>query len=162
MKKLTYLAYITLLLTTLSCNKKNYSPMNYEKMQVVFGNMGGFAGTTTEYTLLENGQLFKRYGQILKDDYSTLPSIGKKDMKSILKVLKAAELTNISLNKPANFSYFIEIIDKKKNIQHKVIWGNEADASTPQNVKDVYNLLHTWARGKEEEKENLPAPTEDK
>lgn len=111
-----------LLITAFGCKSQHYTSENLPTHQLVFGDGGGFTGATTEYILLENGQVFKRYSL----DKSTLEmgTVKKRLAKDMIKTAQALQLENLDIKQPGNLYYFLRY--KNGDQEHQITWGSES------------------------------------
>ncbi len=138
MKKLTqFFLLLSLALSCSFCSNKNYTPADYPKGQIIFGNGGGMAGSVTEYTLLENGALFTKKG--MNAENTALKKIESKVVKQLFNNIEFLNLNEVQLNQPGNRYYFMEF--KGKNKDHKIVWGG-APMGPPKEIKNFYNILN--------------------
>lgn len=103
-------------------SSKEYTPDTFEDRKLYFGSGGGFAGTYTEYLLLENGQFF---GRMTKNpEWQEFDPIPKKQTKEYFDQIKDLDLTKTKFNTPGNWSYYLTIEDGEMN--NKIQWCMEA------------------------------------
>ena len=57
MRKIIGFIFISLLIV--GCKTKSATPYDYTGQKIIIGFGGGFAGTVTEYTILEDGHLYR-------------------------------------------------------------------------------------------------------
>jgi len=113
------------------------SPEAFEKRKIYFGSGGGFAGTMTEYCLLENGQLFRRPNQMA--DWQSVDTLQKSQTKQYFAQIDNLNLYNINHDKSGNWSYFITIEEGDR--QHRICWSSETPVSNNA-VVSFYNILN--------------------
>jgi len=137
MKQFT-LVLTALLICTLSfsCKSTKYTPANFPESQITFGSGGGITGLVTDYTLLENGQLFKRNSR--DNEFEALPKIKSKLTKQMFKNYNFLGIGDFTTNDPGNMSYFIQFKDKD-NKEHKITWNDQSEVD--DKVKTYYSLL---------------------
>lgn len=102
-----------------SCNK-HYTAHQLPATLVTFGDGGGFTGAVTEYTLLENGQLFR--SDSMKKDTTEIGKLTKKQAKQLLQEVKALQLDKMTIQEPGNMYYFMGL--KEEDQFHKITWGS--------------------------------------
>ncbi len=117
------IAILGFLLFFTSCKSKVYTPDTYEKEQITFGNGGGFTGAEVEYTLLSNGQMFKKSG----DNYVQIAKLKKNTASQIFSNYEVLKMDKRIMNDPGNMYYFIK--RKTAKTFHKAVWGGS-------NIKD--------------------------
>lgn len=140
-KILTHFTVFTILiLLQSSCAMKKYTVEKLtEKLpekRIVFGNGGGFAGIETEYTLLKNGQLFKKAS--LTAEYQELDKCKKKIAKGIFKSVEELELEDPNIFKPGNVYHFIHLNSDK--YKERMTWGDHG-YEVDEKVKNLYYTL---------------------
>jgi len=119
-----------------SCKSTKYTPTDFPDSQITFGSGGGFTGAVTDYTLLENGQLFKRSS--LKNEFLALHKVKKDVVKQMFKNYEFLNIGQETINEPGNLYYFIQYKDKDKK-EHKITWNDQSAVS--ENVKTYYGIL---------------------
>lgn len=135
MKKLLLLALSSLFFFS-NCKVVKYTSDKLPVQQIVFGDGGGFAGIETAYTLLENGQIFKKIGA--DGTYSELKSIKPKQAKTLFEKVNSLQLFKLDMEKPGNLYYFLQ--QATDQIDSRVTWG-AGDYVPPQAVVSVYKEL---------------------
>ena len=142
MKKITQLLFLLILASTFSfCKVKKYTPVDYPKGQIIFGSGGGFAGTVTEYVLLENGQLFTK--KSLEGEYQNVKKLERNVVKQMFNNISFLKIEEVELNEPGNMYYYLQI--KNKNSDHRIVWGGSQPA--PKEIKNFYNTLNYLCKG---------------
>lgn len=109
-----------------ACKTAKFTPSSYEKEQIVFGNGGGFSGAVVEYTLLSNGQLFKKNNT--NNDQVEIGMIKKNETAQIFEIYKLLKMDKRILNDPGNMYYFIK--RKTPDTFHKAIWGGSQNVDS--------------------------------
>lgn len=136
MRKLNILAIFLAILAATACHSTKYTPENFPKKQLQFGNGGGFTGQVRTLVLLENGQLF------LKDAgataFSEVSKIKKKKAKAFYRATEELDLAKMAFNHPGNMYQYIEL--KKDSSSARIVWGDE-NFQSDQKVKDLYIAL---------------------
>lgn len=127
-----------------SCKSTQYTPKDFPDAQIIFGSGGGFTGAVTEYTLLENGQLFK--GNSLRDEFVSLKKIKKDVVKQMFKNYDFLNIGAETINDPGNLYYFIQFKDKDKQ-ERKITWNDQSAVS--DNVKTYYGILSGLTKTKD-------------
>lgn len=119
------------------CKSTQYTPADFPEKRVIFGSGGGFTGDVTEFTLLENGQIFKRKG--MSEHYEEMKAISKKEAKKVFKEMKRLEIDTIQHDKPGNFYHYVHI--KKDSLDHVITWGG-VNPAIPDKLKVFYDTLN--------------------
>lgn len=133
MKNLLLLLLFSFLI--ISCSKKVYDPLNYENAKITFGSGGGFAGTETSYTLLDNGNLFELTSQ--RQSSEKLTKIDKNQVTQIFNNVKMFKFDELELNDPGNLYYFMEFKSNDGEI-NTLTWGN---GSVEKHIKLMHSIL---------------------
>jgi len=134
---LTSIALLLIVFFYSSCKTTKYTPTDFPDAQITFGSGGGIAGLVTDYTLLENGQLFKRSS---KDNvFVPLKGVKKDAVKQAFKNLTFLGLDKIDTNDPGNIYYFIEY-KTEEGSSKKITWGN-GNAEDEKTLKLFYDQL---------------------
>ena len=132
--RLLSMAAVLLLLN--SCHLQRYTPATFPGKQLTFGSGGGFTGQVTEYTLLENGQLF--LNNTLTKEIKQVQRLGWKKRKWAFAEAEKLNLDQLSFNHPGNLYYFIQV--KQGETSHRVTWGDPT-AATPPQLEEFYRQL---------------------
>lgn len=130
-----------------SCKTAKYTPMDFTKTQITFGTGGGFSGLVNDYTLLENGQLFKRSSQ--DDKFVELKKAKKKAVKQAINNYTFLGINELAVDQPGNLYYFIEYKDADGKT-HRTTWGN-GESPHEEKLKLYYSQLASLIK-KEENK----------
>lgn len=102
-----------------ACKTTKFTPSSYEKEQIIFGNGGGFSGAVVEYTLLSNGQLFKK--NKMDNGQTEIAVIDKNKTTQFFEIYKLLKMDKRILNDPGNMTYFIK--RRTPDTFHKSVWG---------------------------------------
>jgi hypothetical protein len=117
-------------------SSKEYTPETFEKKKLYFGSGGGFAGTYTEYLLLENGQFFGR--MTTTPEWQEFDPIPSKQTKQYFSQVDNLGLKKTTFNTPGNWSYYLTIEDG--DMTNKIQWCMEAKPSDDR-IVSFYKLL---------------------
>ncbi len=121
MFRLILLLLLPLLLS--QCKTKDYlTPHEYEGRIINFGSGGGFTGKSTQYTLMENGQIFKDVNK--EGNVVGIRKLKKAEVQQIFDNYDKLNFSNLRLNEPGNMYHFITMRSQGKD--HKIMWGNSA------------------------------------
>ncbi len=134
----TYRFYVVLGLMlglSVACNSVQYTPETLPDRQLHFGSGGGFAGATTEYVLLDNGQLFRHEPK----GYEELPSAKAGMARRAFKQFYKMKLDTVNYQEPGNLYYFIRMQDKGKT--YEITWGGNQDLPN-ENIESYYQTLN--------------------
>jgi hypothetical protein len=141
-KSLPLLALVLLLFA--ACKVTRYAPDKLPVRQVVFGDGGGFAGIQTNYTLLENGQLFKQVG--VEGPMTELKAIKPKQAKALFDKVNSLQLFKLDIEKPGNMYYYLRQITD--HLDSRVTWG-AGDYMPPEALVAVYKELKALTKDRE-------------
>jgi len=97
--------------------------MDYADDSIVFGYSGGIANMTTEYHLLENGNLFKKAQD---NTFESLKKVSTNQCKQLFNNIDFLGLEKILLKDPGNKTNFLRI--KKNETEHEMAWGGNQNA----------------------------------
>ncbi len=136
MKNTISLFFLTLL-SLFACKTQKYTPTDFVGDQITFGSGGGIAGSYTFYTLLENGQLFKKGGK--EGQYTEVTQVDKQTAKRLFDNYKVLDLANVNYDEPDNMSYFIEY--KSEKGVHRIVYGGAAKGLKAE-AKLFYQFLN--------------------
>lgn len=143
MKKLLLLALLAPLLF-FQCKVVRYTPEKLPVKQIMFGDGGGYANLETTYTLLENGQLFKRTGNDGK--YEELKPMKASEAKQVFEKVASLQLYKLDIYKPGNLYYFLQ--DANAKTDSRIVWG-AGDFLPPKSVVSVFRDLYATAKQRE-------------
>ena len=125
------LPFFLVLLLLAGC--KTYSIEELPETRLYFGSGGGFAGSFTEYLLLENGQFFKRESQ--KGDFVALPKVKRSQAKTLFSSWVVNKLGEQDFQHPGNLYHFVRMEEEGKS--HRLSWGSSSHP-TPDEIKQFY------------------------
>lgn len=139
MAKLLIAAFSLLVVIVIasSCKTTKYTPTDFPNEQITFGSGGGFSGLVTDYTLLSNGQLFKRSST--DNIFVELKKVKKDAAAQSFKNYRFLGIDKLSSDAPGNLYYFIQY-KGKDNKEHKLVWSN-GQSPTEEKLKLYYSLL---------------------
>lgn len=103
-------------------SSKEFTPETFQDRKLLFGAGGGFAGTYTEYLLLENGQFFGRLRR--NNEWQEYEPIPKKETKQYFTQIDELGLKQTDFDRPGNWSYYLTIEDGQ--MENKIQWCMEA------------------------------------
>lgn len=126
------LPLFALLLVLAGC--KTYSTEALPETRLYFGSGGGFAGTFTEYMLLENGQFFKRESQ--QAEFTALPKVKRRQAKLLFSNWTKEKMSEQDFQHPGNLYHFVRMEDK--GLKHRLSWG-ASNHPTPASIKEFYS-----------------------
>ena len=112
------------------------TPYNYEGRSISFGNGGGFTGRVVEYTLMDNGQIFK--GANREGNVTMIKTIPKDRTEQIFSSYDLLGFGEQTVDGPGNMYYYVEMTDQ--NNRHKLIWG-DYDAGESKTLRTYYRNL---------------------
>jgi len=145
MKKITQILYLLTFTTLFSfCKTQQYTPMDFPKGQIIFGSGGGFAGTMSEFVILENGEMFSKNG--IEGEYLNLKKLERNVVKQMFNNVETFNIKDVKLDQPGNMYYYIQI--KDKNSDNRIVWGG--GDPVPKEIKTMYNILNHYAKMKSE------------
>jgi hypothetical protein len=119
------------------CKHPRYTADQLPEKQIRFGTGGGFVGRETLFSVLENGQMFKKGPDGLT---SALPDIKSRKAKSLFKSLAKSDFANLSFQHPSNVYSFVEI-PVGRDGYHRVTWGDPAHPVDAR-VQDLFDQLN--------------------
>lgn len=128
MKHHWYIIALLIVSLSTSCGtSKVVDPMMHEGRQVTLSHGGGFAGTYTTYTLLDNGQLFK----VTADAHEEQAPLSKDVTDQIFSNYEVLGLGEDKVESYGNLNYSITM--KSGKGEHKLIWEKgQADSDKLQ------------------------------
>lgn len=129
-----WLLFTLLPFSLFSCKTETYTTSNLPKVQLSFGNGGGFVGAYTEYILLENGQLFKR--DQLNGPLEALPKIKKGQARKMFKQLEEEKFLSINRNAPGNIYRFMNCTTETDS--NNVVWGSTDKEAIDARLDSMY------------------------
>jgi len=109
---------INLSLLLYNCNRNSYTKSNFPEACLSFGSGGGFTGTSTNYHLLPNGQIFKSEGFV--PDTLAYTNIKRSAAKKLFKAAANSSIKSIEFEHPGNRYHHLTY---QENVQsYKVVW----------------------------------------
>ena len=132
---------------SVSCKTQHKTPYDYKGQQIIFGQGGGFTGQVTEYTLLENGQLFAGTNQ--EGFVDELKSLDKNLVKQIFGTCKDLGFDTLALDNPGNQYYYF--ITKEGDKTNKIQWG-AGEKDLPKELNILFGNLKTLTKNRVQEK----------
>lgn len=137
MKKITYFLFLFSIAICFSfCKTQQYTPMDYPKGKITFGNGGGFAGAMTEYVLLDNGNLFSKSNT--DTAFVSVKKLERNLTKQMFNNTKFLNLENTQMNNPGNMYYFLQI--KNEGNDNRIVWGG--GEAVPEEITKFYKVLN--------------------
>ncbi|MBT8231057.1 MAG: hypothetical protein HKN51_04755 [Saprospiraceae bacterium] len=133
--KLPFIAFVLFTLLG-SCKSTQFTPYNFEGVQLIFGQGGGFTGQVNEFTLLENGQLFAGTNQ--EGFVDELKPLDKNQSKQIFNISRDLGIEAIELDDPGNQYFYIIVKDGEK--KNKLQWGANRQ-TMPNELKILFENL---------------------
>ncbi|MEM1320340.1 MAG: hypothetical protein AAGG75_08785 [Bacteroidota bacterium] len=140
MKRTTPLwGLLPLLLLIMTCAAPRYaSPIEAtDTARLCFGRGGGYTGLVSEYTLLPNGQIFKK-GPDKTPSYTELRGVKKDQARQAFNNYEVLQLAELDFRHPGNLYYYIRY--ENKDEQHEIVWGDE-QLKVDSKAKLFYNIL---------------------
>jgi len=122
------------------CRPTLYSASQLPTQFIEIGSYGGFAGTTTSYYILPNGQQFMATGTIGSPLTSNeIIPISTKTYNAMCSRLEAMRFNQLSLNDVGNMTYFVR--RKTNKSDHKIQWSS-MDSGPPELVSFYQDALN--------------------
>jgi len=135
---LKYILVLLVFVTFIQCKTKDYvTPYNYEGRSLSFGNGGGFTGKVLDFTLMDNGQVFK--GVNKEGVVDMIKKVKKDKVNQIFNTYDLLALGEMSVDDPGNMYYYISMNDNGKI--KKLTWGG-ANANESKELRVFHaNLM---------------------
>lgn len=138
MKRNLLVLSTSIILSMCSCKTSLFTPESFEGRALHFGNSGGFTGSSTTYTLLENGQVFL---EKTSDEQTELKKLKKNTVDQIFSNYDLFDFNSMDCNKAGNITKFLKMADGSgdvKELQWEGFNGGEPDI-----LSSYYaNLMH--------------------
>lgn len=134
------LGFIILAIIVVSCKSQMTNYDDYKDGIIVVGKGGGFTGAYDEFSILENGQVYK-YNTITKERL-LFGNMKKNFAEQVFNNYKLLKIGEKGINAPGNMNYFIEFKNGENSL--KSIWSDQKDESTRELVlfyKTVMNYI---------------------
>lgn len=113
------------ILFLLACNGSKYTPLDYPDDAIYFGYTGGIANITTEYCLLENGNLFKKG---MDKTFVSMKRINRQQSEQLFSNINFLDLRTMDLKDPGNKTNYLRL--KNESGTSELAWGgNEVEPS---------------------------------
>lgn len=126
------------------CKIQDYTPVDYPKSQIIFGNGGGITGAVNETFIFDNGKVFSKNG--LDTNYVAIKTLESQVVKQLFNNVDFLKLKKINVNKPGNMYNFIRI--KDKDVDHQIVWSGQNAVS--KEVMSFYRVLKHFAKIEEQ------------
>jgi len=110
---------------------------------IVFGSFGGFAGSYSEYTLHDNGDV--HYRSALKGEHSVIENIDETTLSQLFQSIETLELYELEVSDPGNMTYFLKF--NYKNEGHELQWGGN-NVHVPDKLITYFRLLRSLTKNK--------------
>ncbi len=102
------------------------TPYEYEGRSISFGNGGGFTGKSVDFTLMDNGQIFK--GLNKEGTVDMIKKISKDQVNQIFDTFDLLGFGELTINSPGNMYFFVQMNNHEsastQNDDNKLVWGN--------------------------------------
>ncbi len=98
----------------------NFLEGSSELKRYAVGKGGGFTSDYQEFVLCEDGKVYKRDFNYDREVFTK--QLSEEDLQYFLKRIEKLNLDGISIEKPGNMSYYIEIREGKLSL-NKIVWG---------------------------------------
>lgn len=123
-------------LFTFCKHQPKFTADNLPPQQLRWGSGGGVVGKETTYTLLNNGQIFKKG---LKEPNTEAAKTKSKTAAEIFKAAAALDIAKLEFNHPYNLYSFLEWQDG--DVVQRIVWGDPA-FPVGEGVKEVFDRLN--------------------
>ena len=124
-----------------ACKTTTYTVDNLPDEQLRFGSGGGFAGTSSEHILLDNGQYFYKPQKSKQFDYVT--AIDKQVARDYFKRVAALNLGQRSFKHPGNMYYYLQ---RGADEATRVTWG-DINHPVDSTIQATYKALLATVNG---------------
>lgn len=134
------LVFIILSFILVSCKSQMSNYEDYKGKMIVIGKGGGFSGAYDEFSILENGQVYK-YNTITKERL-LLGRMKKNFSEQVFNNYKLLKIGEKNINAPGNLNYFIEMKDGENSL--KSIWSDQKNETNGELIlfyKTAMNYL---------------------
>jgi hypothetical protein len=128
-----------LIITFLSCQTSHVvSPDSFPGQQIIVSEGGGFSGQTTQYILLDNGQVFVK--TVYPESIKEMDHLDKKSLREIFNRLDLLNIKNIQFIHPGNMTY--TLASRTGDDYYEIKWGDPA-FKVPAEVLGYYQFIRT-------------------
>jgi len=121
----------------LACKSVSYTVDSLPDKQIILGTEGGFSGKSTQYTLVESGQVFKSTG--FDDKAQELKGLSKAKLKKLFKSFNFSSNMKYIHDVPGNYSNFMTI--REGDMMHKIVWTKQ-DSTISKEIRDFYDTFN--------------------
>ena len=111
---------------------------------IVFGSFGGFAGSYTESSLYDNGDV--HYKSSVKGEHRVIKNIDEKTLAQLFQSVETLELYKMKISDPGNMTYFLKFTYNDDD--HHLQWGG-GNQEVPNKLKSYFNLLRSLTKDKD-------------
>lgn len=141
MKFLPIFAAMIIFMNLIQCKAQDYTPDTSQEERLHFGSGGGFAGTITEYCLLQNGEIFVK--QSHDGEWVKHHKVKDKVAKQCFSQIEHLNLKDVNFNIPGNVYRFLKVADQ--NHEHKIVWGGAQKRPT-EDIVTFYAILQNMVK----------------
>lgn len=128
----------TIVVFILSCCKTAQvtSPESFNGKEIIIAEGGGVSGQTTQYIILENGQVFVRtiYPASLKE----LKSLKKETVEGIFDRVEKLKIAETKFQHPGNMAYSLSV--KSGQDLQEIKWGDPG-FPVPPSILECYQFI---------------------
>ena len=140
-----YIYYpMVFIMTLLSCQTSQVtSPESFPGQQIIISEGGGFSGQTTQYILLDNGQVFIK--TVFPESIKEIDHLDKKSSREIFNRLDLLNIKDIKFLHPGNMTYLLAT--RVGEDYYEIKWGDPA-YQVPAEVLDYYQFIRAQVTSK--------------
>jgi len=134
--KLSYLL-VSVALLFFCCKPTSYTLDNYTGKKLSIASGGGFTGQVIEFTIFENGQVFKNNS--LTNTTEEKKRLKKNNVSQLFKNYFFLGLDRTMLNKPGNMYYYIKMEEGER--VNKILWNEDKKLDVDNNIRVYYQTI---------------------
>lgn len=145
MYRILLLFSIVLFFCQCKSTKDYMTPYEYEGRSISFGNGGGFTGKSVDYTLMDNGQIFR--GVNKEGNVDMIMKLSENEVTQIFNTYDLLGFEKMNVDSPGNMYFFVQMNNSTPSEDKKLVWGNY-DAGETRELKLFYlNLMRLANKG---------------
>lgn len=119
------------------CQTTRYStPESFDGKEIIIGEGGGISGQTTQYIILENGQVFVR--TIFPASLKELDKLRKKNVELIFERVENLKNQEAVFLRPGNMTYSLSLKSGQELFEYK--WGDPG-FTVPVSFPECYQFI---------------------
>ena len=122
---------------SISCKPTQNGIKDFKGKQLIVANGGGFTGQVVEFTLLEDGRVFRNNS--FEQNTVFHKKLNKNETSQIFNNIQVLNLKEIVLDEPGNMYYYVKLKDDDNT--HVIKWNTESTGTDTKTAKLFYQTV---------------------